>query len=130
MMRGTTPLLVARSGDRRAQDATTATATGNEKRGPPDRGAVGAAGQSSGQIIGQVRGGDSDNGAVLEIVAHDLPPGLPRNPHPRRRPLPPARLQERRRALEPDRQAAWRGEPQRRPHGRFQNVTVAQRRDA
>ncbi len=31
---------------------------------------------ASGEIIGQVRGGDSPNGAVLEIDAHDLPPGV------------------------------------------------------
>jgi Cu-Zn family superoxide dismutase len=31
---------------------------------------------SAGQIIGQVRGGDSENGAVLEIDAHGLPPGV------------------------------------------------------
>lgn len=31
---------------------------------------------ASGQIIGEVKGGDSDKGAVLEIDAHGLPPGL------------------------------------------------------
>jgi Cu-Zn family superoxide dismutase len=31
---------------------------------------------ASGQIIGEVRGGDSPNGAVLEIDAHGLPPGV------------------------------------------------------
>jgi superoxide dismutase, Cu-Zn family len=31
---------------------------------------------TAGQIIGDVRGGDSDNGAVLEIDAHGLPPGI------------------------------------------------------
>jgi len=32
--------------------------------------------QHSGQIIGEVKGGDSDKGAVLEIDAHGLPPGV------------------------------------------------------
>jgi Cu-Zn family superoxide dismutase len=31
---------------------------------------------SAGQIIGEVRGGDSDNGAELQITAHGLPPGV------------------------------------------------------
>ena len=31
---------------------------------------------ASGQIIGEVKGGDSDKGAVLEIDAHGLPPGV------------------------------------------------------
>ncbi|MGN6154665.1 MAG: superoxide dismutase family protein [Sphingomicrobium sp.] len=31
---------------------------------------------ASGQIIGEVKGGDSANGAVLEIDAHGLPPGV------------------------------------------------------
>jgi Cu-Zn family superoxide dismutase len=31
---------------------------------------------TSGQIIGEVKGGDSDKGAVLEIDAHGLPPGI------------------------------------------------------
>jgi Cu-Zn family superoxide dismutase len=31
---------------------------------------------TSGQIIGEVKGGDSDKGAVLEIDAHGLPPGV------------------------------------------------------
>ena len=31
---------------------------------------------TAGQIIGEVKGGDSDNGAVLEIDAHGLPPGV------------------------------------------------------
>lgn len=31
---------------------------------------------SAGQIIGEVRGGDSDNGGVLEINAHGLPAGV------------------------------------------------------
>jgi Cu-Zn family superoxide dismutase len=31
---------------------------------------------TAGQIIGEVRGGDSANGAVLEIDAHGLPPGV------------------------------------------------------
>ncbi len=31
---------------------------------------------AAGQIIGEVRGGDSDNGAELQITAHGLPPGV------------------------------------------------------
>ena len=31
---------------------------------------------TAGQIIGEVRGGDSDNGAMLEIDAHGLPAGV------------------------------------------------------
>jgi Cu-Zn family superoxide dismutase len=31
---------------------------------------------ASGQIIGEVKGGDSDKGAVFEIDAHGLPPGV------------------------------------------------------
>jgi Cu-Zn family superoxide dismutase len=31
---------------------------------------------ASGQIIGEVKGGDSSNGAVLQIDAHGLPPGV------------------------------------------------------
>lgn len=31
---------------------------------------------AAGQVIGEVRGGDGDNGAVLQIDAHSLPPGV------------------------------------------------------
>jgi hypothetical protein len=73
---------------------------------------------SSGEIIGEVRGGDSDDGATLLVDAQGLAARRARNPHPRDRHLRGAELRKRRPALEPDQQAAWRAQPARPAYGR------------
>lgn len=70
-MRGTTSLMIAAA-------ALAAAACNQQKSGSGPIGDAPAVPlvNTAGQIIGEVKGGDSDKGAVLEINARGLPPGV------------------------------------------------------
>lgn len=71
-MRGATPLTIAAATFALAACNSQKSTTGGPIGEAPSVPLVNA----SGQIIGEVKGGDSDKGAVLEIDAHGLPPGI------------------------------------------------------
>ncbi len=70
-MRGTTSLMIAAA-------ALAAAACNQQKSGSGPIGDAPAVPliNTAGQIIGEVKGGDSEKGAVLEIDARGLPPGI------------------------------------------------------
>lgn len=71
-MRGAIPLTIAAAAFALAACNSQKSTTGGPIGEAPSVPLVNA----SGQIIGEVKGGDSDKGAVLEIDAHGLPPGV------------------------------------------------------
>jgi Cu-Zn family superoxide dismutase len=80
-MRGLTPLTIAAAGIALAACSSNSDGNSNNSNDETASGPISEAPSvplvnASGQIIGEVKGGDSDKGAVLEIDAHGLPPGV------------------------------------------------------
>jgi Cu-Zn family superoxide dismutase len=80
-MRGLTQLTIAAAGIALAACSSNSNNSSNISNDETASGPISEAPSvplvnASGQIIGEVKGGDSDKGAVLEIDAHGLPPGV------------------------------------------------------